>query len=1024
MTIYDEYVSYTAQYKKEYGELTLVLIEVGSFWEMYNCDCNLGADMKTISDLLNIQVSKKNKSIVAVSAQNPLMAGFPSHVLDRFLPILLENQYTVVLVSQVTPPPNPKRSVTHVLSKATYIEGLMQQNADQGKQQSDTNIMCIYLRKYSDVRSRANGCALGLSIIDMASGKCRVYEGAYTNDYASAIGNCLQHYIFAYNPCELILFGDSTAYMNAKQLALSLGLASEFTKVIDHFDTYDREVHKLDYQNALTARVFPEASMHMMTPIEWVSLENRYDALQSYVYLLRYIVRHNEQIIICLERPVILDDKRHLKLSLNTGRQLDLSGLEKIINRCRTSFGRRYFRHRLYNPLVDVASLIEAYDIIEQYRALGAICIKQVSMFLKDMYDLEKLFRKWTIGRLQPSEIVWVMESLSLAAKICQLLVDEHHFESLTPINAHIAALQYDVTQSLEMDECQKYNMESIRTNIFKRGVHQDIDELHDNINECDHILACLITELNNAYGDGYFRLESNDRDGFYLLITTKRYNEVSKNIRDVTKIGQYTFDVRQMQQTKVQNTYLKLTCASSLSQIYNKKVTLTDGLQKLTCARYQDWLMHMAKKFHEQFMSIVQSMTIVDYNTTCALNSFEFCYARPCIPSPSSPSSCSFSSIRHPIIEQCNKHIDYVRNDLSVESKGILLYGLNAAGKSSLMKAVGLNIILAQAGMYVAADALMLTPYQSIFSRISRHDDLYRGQSTFMVEMSELRDILKYADSTSLVLADELCSGTESTSATAIVAATIQELCKRSISFVFTTHLHELTQLDDVRKCIHDKQLRVCHLHVEVDPVTKVLIYDRRLKDGQGSEMYGLEVCKALELGDEFLRLAFSIRDTILTKQTQHGIDLQSSRYNTSMYKSNVCEVCRQPVSNSAVEVHHIRQQAHADANWRTIDRVHVNTVSNLVTLCETCHDNVHNGTVKINGFKQTSQGRQLMYEHNTQKQKENELHDEAIRHVIQTLKNDMSRTKRITIKEIQAYIAKHHDIECSTYKIKKLMS
>ena len=179
-----------------------------------------------------------------------------------------------------------------------------------------------------------------------------------------------------------------------------------------------------------------------------------------------------------------------------------------------------------------------------------------------------------------------------------------------------------------------------------------------------------------------------------------------------------------------------------------------------------------------------------------------------------------------------------------------MLLYGVNASGKSSLMKSVGLNIILAQAGMWVAASSFTYSPYRSFFTRIGNNDNIFRSQSTFEVEMSELRNIMKRSDNRSLILGDELCSGTESTSAISIVSAGVITLANKQSSFIFATHLHRLANMARVRDL---PNIQFSHLSVRYDEITGKLIYDRKLGEGNGKTIYGLEVCRALDMDDGF---------------------------------------------------------------------------------------------------------------------------------------------------------------------------
>ena len=205
---------------------------------------------------------------------------------------------------------------------------------------------------------------------------------------------------------------------------------------------------------------------------------------------------------------------------------------------------------------------------------------------------------------------------------------------------------------------------------------------------------------------------------------------------------------------------------------------------------------------------------------------------------------------MRHPIIERIQTDIEYISNDICLGKKneetlnGMLLYGCNAVGKSSLMKAVGLNIIMAQTGMFVSSSEFRYSPFNYIFTRISDNDNIFKGQSSFAVEMSELRSILNRSDKNSIVLGDELCSGTESVSAQSIFAASVIKLAKKNINFVFATHLHELYKMSDIKELDNVKSY---HLKVIFEEETKKLIYDRKLEEGNGPTIYGLEVCKAM---------------------------------------------------------------------------------------------------------------------------------------------------------------------------------
>lgn len=310
---------------------------------------------------------------------------------------------------------------------------------------------------------------------------------------------------------------------------------------------------------------------------------------------------------------------------------------------------------------------------------------------------------------------------------------------------------------------------------------------------------------------------------------------------------------------------------------------------------------------------------------------------------------------MRHPIIERIQDDIEYVGNDVELNEDGILLYGINASGKSSFMKAIGLNIIMAQAGMFVAAESMSYYPYNSIFTRISGMDNIYKGMSSFTVEMTELRNILQRCNKYSLVIGDEICCGTESISGISIVASGIDTLIKKKSCFIFASHLHELTKIKCISKHIENDILKVKHIRITIDGENRI-IYDRNLQNGQGSKIYGIEVCKSLDMPLDFMKNAEKIRKEVegINKDI---IKNKKSRYNQSVIVDK-CKIC----DNVAEETHHIVYQEKANEDGY-LTSFHKNSKHNLVPLCKECHKKEHSGELKIKGYVNTSSGVILEY-------------------------------------------------------------
>jgi DNA mismatch repair protein MutS len=306
---------------------------------------------------------------------------------------------------------------------------------------------------------------------------------------------------------------------------------------------------------------------------------------------------------------------------------------------------------------------------------------------------------------------------------------------------------------------------------------------------------------------------------------------------------------------------------------------------------------------------------------------------------------------LRHCLIEHIQQNEIYVTNDLTLgaDEKGILLFGTNAVGKTSLIRALCVSIIMAQSGMFVPSSKFVYKPYTAIFSRILGNDNLFKGLSTFAVEMTELRIILKMADENSLILGDELCSGTETESALSIFVAGLMKLSEKGSSHIFATHFHEIVTYSEIEALA---KLSMKHMSVTYDRENDCLVYDRKLKDGSGPKIYGLEVCKSLYLEQEFLDLAYSIRNKYYP-DSRGDLSSPTTIYNANKIRGK-CEMCGLKLGE---ETHHLSPQQNADVNG-FIGSFHKNHRANLASVCEECHDKLHGSNEKTASRKKTTRG------------------------------------------------------------------
>jgi DNA mismatch repair protein MutS len=347
---------------------------------------------------------------------------------------------------------------------------------------------------------------------------------------------------------------------------------------------------------------------------------------------------------------------------------------------------------------------------------------------------------------------------------------------------------------------------------------------------------------------------------------------------------------------------------------------------------------------------------------------SIENNYFKPIINTDFNKSFIDAKNIRHPIIELLITDSEYVVNDISIneDKTGILLYGINSGGKSSLMKSLGLNLILAQIGCYTASTKFEYYPYTNLFTRIDHSDNIFKGQSSFEKEILELKTILNYSNDSSLILGDEILNSTESTSAISIIGASINILLKKNISFIFASHLHKIP--DYINKEVLNK-LYICHLQTDYDNINNCFIYNRKLQSGISITNYGLIVAKALLNNTDIINSALNIQNKILNNNKEL-LEIKKSKYNSELYL-NKCYICsdlqvKKEIENEVLDCHHIIFQKDFINNKCIIDNkefIKKNNKSNLVVLCKFHHQEVHKKNIKINSWKETTNGIKLDY-------------------------------------------------------------
>ena len=943
--IIDEYIEYMQKYKEQYGDKCIVFLQVGSFYEMYSIAeyNNNDNDIYKIADICGIQTTKKNKSIKEISRNNPVMAGFPMHSVSKFTQLLLNNNYTIVIIQQGEDNKNVVRNVAEILSPGSNI------NITDKK----SNYMMVIIYELIN-----NYVIAGISGIDLSTGKTFIYEIGSTKEDPELANDEVFRMISAYNPIELIILGDNIDEKSKKKILKNLNI----NNILVHYKWNDCKYISF-YKNIINQRYMLEKAFFLksglISIIELLNMERLTIAREGFCCLLQFAYEHNADIIKDLQIPEIFENNNNMTIEFNSAVQLNIIGLYQndkplidILNRCVTAFGSRYFKEKLLAPMINIEKINKSYDDIDKLLNNNIFIIIRKS--LAKISDLERFKRKLLLNKIAPLD--WVNFNESIEA--CQEIYNEIGlFDDSNDIRCIIKNILNCYKDILDMDRASKYNLidKNNMGNIFKEGIYEDIDNISKDKENLFKEISKYCDEINRiGINDSTLcKIEYADKDReYYIIMTKKRYEHALKTNNSYMSL----FRTKQI---STSSSNYKIT--NKLIENYSKNMSeMDDKISELVLKYYNKFISTFIEINSENIDILIKYITRVDISANNAKNAFDYCYTRPNIDVKNKDIDFSYvnmKNMRHPLIERIQDDLEYVGNDIIISKDGVLLYGINASGKSSFMKAVGLNIIMAQSGMFVAAEEMIYYPYKRIFTRISGMDNIYKGMSSFTVEMTELRNILQRCNKYSLVIGDEICCGTESISGIAIVSAGIDTLINKGASFIFATHLHELTNMSCIKEHIKNNKLVVKHIRIDIGKNNEI-IYDRKIQDGQGSNIYGLEVCKSLDMPLDFLKKAENYRKEV-TNLDNDLIKNKTSRYNTKKLV-NICEICKK---SKASETHHINYQEKADENG-FIGSYHKNSKHNLVSICKNCHYQEHNGIIKIKGYKQTSNGITLDYD------------------------------------------------------------
>ena len=904
--IVQDYINFQKTYQDKYGDDTVVFMMVGSFYEIYGIE-GIGK-CHQLAQLLNLVVTRKDKSKTdPPNFSNPLMVGIPVGAFKKYIKVLMDNKYTVVVIDQ-KPNDTTSRALRRIYSHGTYTEEFTDSNS---------NHIGVIFCDYTD------SVYFGAAFADLSTGDCSVREiitGNKTLRFEE-----LYRVVEYINPSETIcLFANHMTDDQCKEIK------NLFSSRSVSFSLLEQHFVKIDYQNAVIQKVFPCHSI--LSPIECLDLELVNFARIAFVSLLQYCYEHNHACSGGLGKPTVIHDSNKLVLHNNSIYQLAIyltskdKSLFDVVNKTSTPMGKRLLRQQLLNPSCVKTEIEQYFDDTEDI----LLKLDFFDKHLQEIVDVERLHKKIEQQLCSPHELYSLMNSY-----VHIINIFDKQDEPLLP---SLESWYQTVSQQINLNKCSILMNDICGSLLYEEFASSEMKQLMKTSIDCKTKIDKICKKLSSCISKCDVKLEKHLKTGYFIWTTKTRASLIKEQFGT-----QFTFK-NDKQRCLISN--------DALNTLFHKLLKCEDKMKPLAKDEYLAKISSIYNDFADILKSSASKVAYYDTITSRAKCVHDNRYSRPTI-IDSNEGSIHAEQLRHAIIDTFDDTM-FIPNDICLDfnHSGLLLYGVNGSGKSCYSKSVGLAIVLAQSGHYVPAKSCVISPFTRLYTRISDADNIYKGQSSFFVEMSELKSIIHYADEKSIILGDEVCKGTEDVSGVAIVASSVKWLLDKKSKFIFATHLHKLQSMS----CIENhKKLQVKHMEVICDSKNNVITFKRSMKDGIGDTMYGVEIANYIIDEKKFGKMTVKFRNEVV-KKSKTLVSNKKSRYNQKV----IVDECQIPGCGvrDGLESHHIIFQSSEEAK-----NINVHNANNLVVLCKKHHDAIHSGKLTVNGWTSTTKGKVLDY-------------------------------------------------------------
>ncbi len=799
--------------KEEYKDCIL-FYRLGDFYEMFFDDA------LTASKELEITLTGKSCGL----KERAPMCGVPFHSAEGYINRLVERGYKVAICEQVEDPKEAKglvkRDVIRIVTPGTNC---FTSSLDETR---NNYLMGIVSTEGS----------FGISVVDVTTGEYLLTE-------VDHLGGLLDE-VNKYMPAEIIC--NDSFYISGADLT---DLTERLNIAISALDPryFDKD----------TCRRILCTHFHVST-LEGLGLQEYTIGLIAAGCVMQYLEETQKCSLAHISRLTPYRTGKYMLLDRNTRRNLELvetlrekqkrGSLLWVLDRTKTAMGARKLRSCLEQPLIDETEILQRYDAIEELNE-NVITREEMREYMNPVYDLERLLSRISYKTVNPRDMTALESSLSMLPHIRFLCGGFHSglfrklYEELDPLE--------DIYEMIHNAIVEEPPISVREGGIFKTGYHPEIDKLRNAKTEGKDWLAQLEARERENTGIKNLRIKYNKVFGYYLEVTKSYLDQVPDSwVRKQTLTNAERFTTQE------------------LKEMEDVILGAEERLYSLEYAVFCD----LRNRIFEQMERIQNTAGVIatlDMLASLAYVAEHNHYVRPKL---NRTGTMEIREGRHPVIEQMIENDMFIANDTYLDKdthRVVIITGPNMAGKSTYMRQTALIVLMAQIGSFVPAEAADLSLVDRIFTRVGASDDLASGQSTFMVEMTEVANILHNATRNSLIILDEIGRGTSTFDGLSIAWAVVEHIVdkkKIGAKTLFATHYHELTELEG-------KLEGVQNYCIAVKEDGEEIVFLRKIVKGGADRSYGIQVAKLAGVPVEVLGRAREIADHL--EQTDEGKEL-----------------------------------------------------------------------------------------------------------------------------------------------------